>query len=344
MMTPPATAFKEAPKQRQIGFDELYQQIKPGLEALTALMQEQAEDFEPEIRELVTYTLENSGKRLRPMLLFFSGLGESSKASLELVKAAAVVEMVHIATLVHDDILDDASLRHRKKTVAQKYGTAVAVLLGDALFAHALKLATEFSTVEVCRVVASATQRVCSGEISQTLRRGSPELSRASYFRIIEMKTAELFEASCVLGADIGENNPAYTRGAGAFGKHLGIAYQIFDDLTDLFGTEEKIGKTLGTDLASGKVTLPMLAMKDALGDEAFNELFLKARNGDKAAISEFFAQLRTEAVKSEVIDAFNEQLDLARKAIAPFSDQPAHARLSMLCDFVSQQLAATIA
>ena len=339
-----ATALSEAPETHRIGFEELYELIKPGLEALMELMHEQVEDFEPEIRELVTYTLENSGKRLRPMLLFFSGFSDSKTPSAELVKAAAVVEMVHIATLVHDDILDDAAIRHRKETVAQKYGTAVAVLLGDALFAHALKLATEFSTVHVCRVVASATQRVCSGEISQTLRRGSPELSRESYFRIIEMKTAELFEASCVLGAEIGGDNPVYTQAAGTFGKHLGTAYQIFDDLTDLFGTEENIGKTLGTDLASGKVTLPMLAMKDALGDGAFNELFLKARNDDPAAISKFFAQLRTERVKSEVIAAFNEQLHLARRAIAPFADQPAHARLSLLCDFVNQQLAATIA
>ena len=315
--------------------------VKPGLESLSALLQQQVDDFEPEIRELVGYTLENSGKRLRPMLLFFSGADDCEETPPDLVKAAAVVEMVHIATLVHDDILDQASIRHQKETVAQKYGTAVAVLLGDALFAHALKLASDFPTVNVCRVVASATQRVCSGEISQTLRRGNPDISYNSYFRIIEMKTAELFRASCELGAELSSGGPDYTRAAGAFGMHLGIAYQIFDDLTDLFGEEKKIGKTLGTDLASGKVTLPMLAMKDHLGHLEFNALFERARNGEPAAISEFFSELRTDRIKSAVMDAFDQEIEKARAAIRPFSDRGSHRPLSLLCDFVTQQLVA---
>ncbi|MGB0371460.1 MAG: polyprenyl synthetase family protein [Opitutales bacterium] len=338
-MTSTVSALKEAPKAQPVQFEQLYALVKPGLDALTELMHSQVEDFEPEIRELVAYTLENSGKRLRPMLMFFSGRDTSGSINPELVKAAAVVEMVHIATLVHDDILDEAALRHRKETVAQKYGTAVAVLLGDALFAHALKLASDFDTVRVCQVVASATQRVCSGEISQTLRRGNPDLTHESYFRIIEMKTAELFQASCTLGAELNGNDQAFAKAAGQFGKHLGIAYQIFDDITDLYGEEETTGKTLGTDLASGKITLPMLAMKEDIGEEAFNNLFMSAKGRDAEALAAFHAGLRTDKVKAAVIEGFNAEIESARAAIRDFSALDAHAPLSMLCDFVCQQL-----
>ncbi|MEM7672125.1 MAG: polyprenyl synthetase family protein, partial [Verrucomicrobiota bacterium] len=125
-MVPTASVVNEAPKAQPVRFEQLYTQVKPGLSALAELMNAQVEDFEPEIRELVQYTIENSGKRLRPMLMFFSGTDGTGIVNPDLVKAAAVVEMVHIATLVHDDILDDAALRHRKETVAQKFGTAVA--------------------------------------------------------------------------------------------------------------------------------------------------------------------------------------------------------------------------
>ncbi|MEM9025860.1 MAG: polyprenyl synthetase family protein [Verrucomicrobiota bacterium] len=338
-MVPTASVFNEAPKAQPVRFEQLYTQVKPGLSALAELMNAQVEDFEPEIRELVEYTLENSGKRLRPMLMFFSGSNGTDSVNPDLVKAAAVVEMVHIATLVHDDILDDAALRHRKETVAQKFGTTVAVLLGDALFAHALKLASDFKTVRVCQVVASATQRVCSGEISQTLRRGNPDLSRESYFRIIEMKTAELFQASCTLGAELSDGDPAFVEAAGTFGKHLGIAYQIFDDLTDLYGEEETTGKTLGTDLASGKITLPMLAMKEEIGETVFNNLFIHAKTKDPQALAHFHRELRAPKVKAAVIESFNAEIEAARNAINDFSDLSAHAPLFKLCDFVSQQL-----
>ena len=214
---------------------------------------------------MVNYCIDTSGKRIRPALVFLSGWRDREGVSPDLVRAAAVVELVHLATLVHDDIMDSADVRRSRRTAMREFGPTAAVLLGDALFAHALHLATHFPTTEVCAAVSESTRRVCAGEIVQTLRRRSTDLTPADYQRIIDLKTAELFRVSCFLGSRLSGATEGYVGASDRFGRHLGIAYQIYDDLADFFGQEEKIGKTLGTDLASGKLTLPLFALMDRL-------------------------------------------------------------------------------
>tara|TARA_R100000027_G_scaffold42073_3_gene31442 strand:- start:39062 stop:40099 length:1038 start_codon:yes stop_codon:yes gene_type:complete len=231
------------------------------LKELDQFFVDQQDEFELELRELVEYALSHSGKRLRPISLYLTGMDEDGKSNPGMVRAAAVVEMVHLATLVHDDILDEAELRHKQETVSRKYGIPAAVLLGDALFAQALQLASGFETTEVCRLVSEATRKVCAGEIEQTLEGGSGDDEVRRYFRIIERKTAILFEVSCRLGGLLGRPGPEMAVTAGDFGRHLGLAYQIYDDLVDVIGSESVIGKTLGTDFASGKRTLPFLLL-----------------------------------------------------------------------------------
>jgi len=260
-------------------FASVFARLKPHMTALDAFLREQVAAFEPEIREMADYCIDTSGKRIRPALVFLSGwrgdAGAAAEAnevgaravSSEIVRAAAVVELVHLATLVHDDIMDEAELRRSRETAARKFGPVAAVLLGDALFAHALYLAAQFPTTEVCERVSESTRRVCAGEIVQTMRRGSARVSREDYWRIIDLKTAELFRVSCFLGARLSEASADYVEAAAQFGRHLGIAYQIYDDLADFFGDEARIGKTLGTDFASGKLTLPLIALAESLPD-----------------------------------------------------------------------------
>jgi octaprenyl-diphosphate synthase len=169
--------------------------------------------------------------------------------------------MVHLATLVHDDVMDGAKIRRGRPTMAAHWGNEISVLLGDCLFAHALKLSAGFPTTEICRAVSAATNTVCSGEILQTQSRKNFDLTREKYFKMLQMKTGELFALSCDLGA--------YLSGAGVqtrndlrqFGLEIGTAYQVFDDCVDVFGSEALVGKSLGTDLATGKVTLPILLL-----------------------------------------------------------------------------------
>lgn len=246
-------------------FPAVFARLKPQMAALDVFLRGQLASFEPEIREMADYCIDTSGKRIRPALVFLSGWSSDGTPSPDLIRVAAVVELVHLATLVHDDIMDEADLRRSRRTASRQYGPEAAVLLGDALFAHALHLASQFPTPEICHAVSDSTRKVCAGEIVQTLRRGTTNITREDYFRVIDLKTAELFRISCFLGGKLGGFSPAFVDAASRFGRHLGIAYQIYDDLADFFGQEERIGKTLGTDLQSGKVTLPLLALMERL-------------------------------------------------------------------------------
>ena len=208
------------------------------------------------------------GKRIRPLLVynFASSPAEGKSANFEdLMKASAVLEMVHVATLVHDDILDEASTRRGTSTLHQTIGTHQAVLLGDALFSYALELASEFSTSQICRIVARATKRTCSGEIRQTFSRGSYDVSMDQYVGFINDKTGELFGASCEIGALLGGEDQATCNVAAQFGLSLGVNYQVYDDLIDAFGEQDKSGKSLRSDWNSGKITLPFILLLQAV-------------------------------------------------------------------------------
>ena len=235
--------------------------IAPAREFLgrvSALMEAQVDEFDSEIAVYARYALENQGKQLRPTLVALAG-GTVGSLTDDSVAVAVIIEMIHLATLVHDDIMDEASMRRRKATLAAKWGNQVAVLLGDCLFAHALKLAAGLPSAEVSRLVASSSGRVCAGEILQSHRRRRWAVERSDYFKVIEMKTAELFALSCDLGARLSGGTPEEIAALRSYGMSLGTAYQIYDDCLDLYGAESAAGKSLGTDLASGKVTLPLI-------------------------------------------------------------------------------------
>lgn len=322
------------------GFNDVYAPVKPYLADLDLFLQSQVGDLEPEIQEHVRYVLGHSGKRLRPILVAYSGWkGPSASYHQDLVSLGAVIELVHLATLVHDDILDEADTRHRQQTAASKFGPAAAVLIGDVLFSHALKLAADFDTSEVCRSVAQATARVCAGEISQTYQRGDANYDRAHYFRVIELKTAELFDVSCRLGARIAGYSEAFSLAAGQFGRHLGTAYQIFDDLVDLYADESMIGKTLGTDLEKGKFTLPLLILLEKLPTDERESLMGRFKAGDATVAADFTKRLHDFPIFEEVTATFTAELDKAAAVLAPFKALEPTQHLEKLIELVRAQL-----
>jgi octaprenyl-diphosphate synthase len=227
----------------------------------------QAEEFEPGISTYANYALSGNGKQLRPLLIWLSGAA-SGKVNDDHVTVAVIIEMVHLATLVHDDIIDEAKMRRGRLTLSAKWGNETSVLLGDCLFAHALKLAASFPTPEICREVASATNTVCSGEILQTQHRQQFQISREEYFKVLAMKTAELFALSCDLGGLLSHASPAHREALRQYGMALGTAYQLYDDCLDVFGSETAAGKTLGGDLANGEITLPILIALERMQPE----------------------------------------------------------------------------
>lgn len=341
MVTTPAVSGPGSPV---LDFSTVFARLRPHMRALDEFLRQQILAFEPEIREMADYCIDTSGKRIRPALVFLSGWPQVDGTGVvrpELVRLAAVVELVHLATLVHDDIMDGADLRRSRQTAARVYGPEAAVLLGDALFSHALHLAAQFPTTSVCLAVADSTRKVCAGEIIQTLRRGTTNISRADYFRVVDLKTAELFRISCALGSEQGGYAPEVVHAAATFGRGLGIAYQIYDDLADFFGQENRIGKTLGTDLLSGKLTLPLQFLAERLpeGERAgLMEEILGQRTPDLRGRIEQMARLGVFEAVSEVI---HHELRTAESALAQHGALAPVPLLQSLADVLRSQVAA---
>jgi len=300
-------------------------------------MEQQISDFEPEIRELAAYCIRNEGKHIRPLLVFYSAWNNEAPSD-DVIRAGAVVELIHLATLVHDDILDEAEVRHRSVSAANKYGSSVAVLLGDSLFAQALNLASQFPTTEVCLEVSAATRRVCAGEIKQTFSAGDDRFSLDDYYRVIELKTAELFRVSCKLGARLAGYDDAFVNAAAEFGYRLGNAYQIFDDVADFYGTEAGIGKTLGTDLAKGKYTLPILTLLNRLPEKDQVDFIQLMRKGS-ADISPIVALMDEYDIYNEVQKSFRKEIEIGEKALANAGSQPPQPFLVEIGRAVRQQM-----
>ncbi len=296
--------------------------LQSPIAAAEALIKNQLVHFEPEIRCFARYCLEGGGKRIRAALVFMAGWNGEETAE-DSVRVAAIIEMVHLATLVHDDIIDTAEQRRNCPAAGFKFGIDQAVLLGDALFAHALNMAAEFSGNTVCRQVSSSARRVCSGEIMQTLYCGNTCPDTRHYYRIITLKTAELFRLACSLGAVTGGYPVAFAEAAGRFGLHLGIAYQLYDDLLDYFGDEKKEGKTLARDFSGGKATLPLILLSQRLDDGERQKLFADFGTQSEFAFSKWTGQMKGLGVFASVQEAIGIEIERAREALAPFQSFP---------------------
>lgn len=242
----------------------LFAPIAADLAAVEKRLQAELRHNDPFIDELVQHSFRIGGKRLRPALLLLSAqaVGAMTDAHRTL---GAVVEMIHTATLVHDDVLDEAELRRHIDTVNARWDNQTSVLLGDFLFSHAFYLASTLETTFACQAIGRSTNIVCEGELRQTDNSGEFGLTRDSYLSIIDAKTAELTACCCQLGAHYAGGDPETVEQLSIFGRDLGIAFQIIDDLLDLEGEEQETGKSLGTDLLHRKMTLPLILLRDQL-------------------------------------------------------------------------------
>src|SRR5262245_50733822 len=237
----------------------LYAPVAAELAEVEALLKAELRSDYPFVDELVRYGCLLGGKRLRPALLLLTAQAVGGRIEREHITLATVVEMIHTATLVHDDVLDEAHMRRHLATVNARWDNEASVLLGDFLFTHAFYLASTLDSVVGCRLIGRATNIVCEGELRQKGSRGNFNLSEVEYLEIVEAKTAELTAVSCRLGALFAGASEGLVEQMDGFGRDLGIAFQIADDLLDVQGEEKTTGKSLGTDLEKQKPTLPII-------------------------------------------------------------------------------------
>jgi octaprenyl-diphosphate synthase len=316
---------------------QIVEPVEPFLDAVHARLARQVDEFDAAIVPYAEYALNGNGKHLRPALVALSAnsLGQANDSH---VTVAVIIEMVHLATLVHDDVMDEAEIRRGRPTLASNWGNEIAVLFGDCLFAQALKLAASFPTPEICRAVAMATNTVCSGEILQTQHRRNFQFSRTEYFRVLEMKTAELFALSCDLAAFLSGATPVQRSALREFGLAFGTAYQVWDDCVDLFGSETAAGKSLGTDLAKGKLTLPVLLLWERANSADRARLETLVQNCRNGALTEVGALLAKYETLGPSLTTIREYLERARQSLRVLPESRGRECLFGLTDYLLRQ------
>ncbi len=309
------------------------------LRAVESLFRETCESNHPLVREMVAHSQRFSGKRLRPALVLLAGRAAGERDP-EHVPVAVVVEMIHTATLVHDDVLDEAHLRRQVSSCNALFGNEGAVLLGDFLFARAFALSASLQNRLAARYLAEVTAEVCQGEILQNRERGNLDLPEERYFEIIRKKTAVLYAASAEVGARYaGAPEPA-VRALHAFGLGVGLAFQIVDDCLDLDGDEAEVGKSLGTDVAKGKMTLPVIHfLRTAPASEQRALRSLLSSPGSDAAFRERARDLLAE--RGSISFAVRRAEDLvagAREHLQALDPSPSREALHGFADYVLQR------
>jgi len=331
-------AIRETTKSA--GWKNIALQVQPFLDQVAARLIDQIRGFDEEIGEYAQYALTQQGKQLRPALVALSA-GTVGAVNDSIVTVATIIEMIHLATLVHDDIMDSARVRRGRPSVDARWGSQISVLVGDSLFAQALHLAASFPGPEICRAVSAATKTVCSGEILQSQLSRCFDLDRAEYFKILQMKTGELFALSCEMGASLAGASPSENSRLQRYGLLLGTAYQVYDDCVDVFGSEESAGKSLGTDLASGKITLPVLVLLERANDREKIHLQHLINSWTRNCLPEVLELLEKHDVLKECQRVTCELSDEAKACLQPLPHSPSRDALQELTSFFSQQTGA---
>ena len=307
------------------------------LDLVGAKYREILADASVESRDMVRHAARFNGKRLRPGLTCVAARIAGGVVTDAVASVAAIVELIHTATLVHDDILDSAEVRRKVATLNVRWGNHAAVLVGDVLFSKAYRAAAWLDDPFASRYLSDVVGEVLEGEIHQDHVSHDPDLGEAEYREIIRGKTASLYEAALVVGAHYGGADPQLVNRLGRFGHHLGMAFQIVDDRLDVSGDEATVGKSLGTDLSEGKMTLPLilwLAGRTGEDREAALTRIRHAWSCDEGAL-ELGRELRQSGVLARVDDAAHAEVDAAMESLAELPEGVDRRILETIARFV---------
>jgi octaprenyl-diphosphate synthase len=293
--------------------------VAADLERVDTLIRARLDSDVALVRQVAQYIVASGGKRLRPALLLAAAgaAGYRDGGGDKHLQLAAVVEFIHTATLLHDDVVDESQLRRGRSTANAAFGNAAAVLVGDFLYSRAFQMMVELDNMRVMQVLAEATNTIAGGEVLQLMGSHDPEVDEARYLEVIRRKTAKLFEAAARLGGILGGSPAELESGLADYGMHVGTAFQLIDDVLDYSGDPETIGKSLGDDLAEGKPTLPLIfAMRNGTAEQA--ELVRSAiRDGGREDFSRVHAAIRDSGALDYARDAARREADAAARAIA---------------------------
>ena len=313
-------------------FDDIQTLLKEDLEQTDALLHARLSSNVALINQMSSYIISAGGKRLRPLLLLLCARATNYQGEHHRLMAV-VIELIHTATLLHDDIVDESATRRGKDTANEVWGNAASVLVGDFLYSRAFEMMVEPDSMKIMKILSKATNEIAQGEVLQLLNCQNADLTEAEYYQVIERKTAVLFQAATQIGGILSEVDSTQEQALKDYGLHLGNAFQIIDDVLDYESDSETMGKEVGDDLAEGKTTLPMiyaLAHTSGADKQLLEEAINNADNSNIADVVHIlqsvdaFGYTRAQAKKSA---------DLAKASLTSIEPSPYKEALILLCD-----------
>ena len=301
--------------------NELLAPIAAEMKAVDLVIRECLDSDVVLIRTIGDYIIGSGGKRIRPAMVLLSAKAFGYKGGQHL-KMAAVIEFIHTATLLHDDVVDESALRRGRSTANEMFGNAASVLVGDYLYSRAFEMMVDVNRMAVMQVMSQATKVISEGEVLQLMNVNDPDVTQEKYLQVVRFKTAKLFEAAARTGAILADASQTLQEAAAAYGRHMGTAFQLIDDLLDYSGDTLTLGKTVGDDLREGKPTLPLLRVLEvgSAADKAMIRQAIEHGDGDFEAVAQAIG--RTDALEHTRLASEAEvSLAIAALEVVPDSD-----------------------
>lgn len=329
-----------ATKINTLSIDDCRSLVEVAMNSVDSLIRARLASDVVLINQLSGYIIGSGGKRLRPQLVLLAAgaCGHAYESGTDSiahpVTVAAIVEFIHTATLLHDDVVDASDLRRGRETANAVWGNEAAVLVGDFLYSRAFEMMVDVQSMEVMSILASTTNRIAEGEVMQLLNVREPGLTEADYITVIEAKTARLFQAATELGAVLAGESAEVRQGLASYGRHLGNAFQIADDVLDYRSDSDTIGKNIGDDLAEGKTTLPLIyAMRD--GNEEQSGLIAQCiRDADINKLAQVLQIIEQTRALEKSIHRAEQSAEAAIGALSVLPDSPYRAALERIAGY----------
>jgi octaprenyl-diphosphate synthase len=339
-----ATATSVAEGHRgQTELDRIFSLVRDDFAAVNTLIPRRLTSDVELVEKIGTYIVESGGKRLRPLLVLLAvralGYPTDQTGSDEHIKLAAVIEFLHTATLLHDDVVDRSALRRGRPTANALWGNAPSVLVGDFLYSRAFQLMVELGRMKILAILSDATNTIAEGEVHQLANIGNFDLGESEYRDTIRCKTALLFEAATHTAGELVDRSPALTESLRRFGLHFGMAYQLVDDCMDYLGDAATMGKNAGDDLAEGKLTLPIIHALTRAGDGQRALLIESLRRGDASALPEVLDVMTSLGSLVYAKDAALAESNLALAALEALPVSAAREAMADLTRFCTRRL-----
>lgn len=315
----------------------LFKPVDDDMRAVDALIRKRLNSDVVLINTLGEYIIASGGKRLRPALVLLAARAAGYEGTQHHL-LAAIIEFIHTATLLHDDVVDESTLRRGRETANNLWGNDASVLTGDFLYSRAFQMMVELDSFQIMRVLADATNRIAEGEVMQLMYSHDPDLAEADYLEVVDRKTASLFSAGCRLAASLAGCDAERCQAMADYGRHLGVAFQVIDDSLDYGRGDDGYGKNVGDDLAEGKATLPLICALSRIDSTQAEPIRAAVRDGDRGALNRILSAIESTEAMAYTCRRAEQEADKAVAALDAFDESPFKSALVGLAEFSVQR------